>query len=84
MPLYRKKPVVIEAEQWDGDNILTVSQFMNGTSFYVEGDTFKIHTLEGIMGASPNDYIIKGISGEFYPCKPDIFKKTYERIGGDQ
>jgi hypothetical protein len=57
---YRKKPVVIEAERWEGP-----------------GDHL-IHTLEGVMTASPGDWIITGVKGERYPCKPDIFEATYE------
>nr|DAS46923.1 MAG TPA: PGDYG protein [Caudoviricetes sp.] len=60
MARYRKKPVVIEAEQTDKEMI--------------------IHTLEGDMKASIGDYIITGVNGEKYPCKPDIFKKTYEKV----
>lgn len=59
---YRKKPVIIEAIQFEDNPYL------------------KIETLEGIMKASVGDYIIKGVNGEFYPCKPDIFEKTYERV----
>lgn len=47
---------------------------------YQTNETIKIHTLEGIMTASPGDYIITGINGEQYPCKPDIFEKTYDRV----
>lgn len=80
MAKYRKKPVVIEAIQWTGDNLKELRQ-MNGfnavhTCFC--GD-LKIKTLEGIMTASVGDYIIRGVNGEFYPCKPDVFEKTYER-----
>nr|DAV36574.1 MAG TPA: PGDYG protein [Bacteriophage sp.] len=71
---YRKKPVIIEAIQWNGKNLT----FMGGT-VENKGTTLVIHTLEGDMEASINDYIIKGVNGEFYPCKPDIFDKSYER-----
>lgn len=47
---------------------------------YVEGINLNIHTLEGVMTASLYDYIIKGVNGEYYPCKPDIFEKTYEKV----
>lgn len=79
---YRKKPVVIEAVQWDGQNFMEIDEFVTA-----EHDTFsrwgivKIPTLEGVMVASEGDYIIKGVNGEFYPCKPDIFEKTYELVG---
>ena len=78
---YRKKPVVIEAVQWDSTNALELHDWM-GESAKI--DLFKneiiIHTLEGDMTASKGDYIIKGVDGEFYPCKPDIFEKTYEEV----
>jgi hypothetical protein len=78
---YRKKPICIEAIQWTGDNFIEVDDFIT-----VQHETFpskgiiKIPTLEGIMTADEKDWIIKGISGEFYPCKPDIFAKTYELV----
>lgn len=59
---YRKKPVIIEAIQFEDNPYI------------------KIETLEGTMKASVRDYIIKGVNGEFYPCKPDIFEKTYEEV----
>ena len=74
---YRKKPVIIEAIQWNGKNLAEIDNFVGG-SLKMEGSSLVIHTLEGDMGASINDYIIKGVNGEFYPCKPDIFDKTYE------
>lgn len=76
---YRKKPVVIEAVQWTGDNLVEVSQFiMAHGSYNGISKIIKIETLEGTMMANIGDYIIKGIKGEFYPCKPDIFEQTYE------
>ena len=75
---YRKKPVIIEAIQWNGKNLSEIDNFVGG-SLKTEGSILVIHTLEGDMEASINDYIIKGVNGEFYPCKPDIFDKTYER-----
>ena len=75
---YRKKPVIIEAIQWNGKNLTEIDNFVCG-SLKIEGSNLVIHTLEGDMEASINDYIIKGVNGEFYPCKPDIFDKTYER-----
>ena len=94
MEKYRKKPVVIEAIQWDGNNTREVIMFMgqkvNNESitqekFYdycenVLRNGIKIETLEGTMTASIGDFVIKGVSGEFYPCKPDIFEKTYELV----
>ena len=81
MGFYRKKPVVIEAVQWDG-NLETLNVFPKEDTEPVklrDGDLY-IQTLEGEMKASIGDFIIKGIQGEFYPCKPDIFEKTYEEI----
>ena len=81
---YRKKPVVIEAVQWSGNNLNEILDFMKDKQpNYYEDDEKKlltIQTLEGNMIASVDDYIIKGVQGEFYPCKPDIFKKTYEVV----
>ena len=76
---YRKKPVTIEAIQWLGTNLSEIDDFVGG-SIANKGTTLVIHTLEGDMEASIGDYIIKGVKGEFYPCKPDIFAKTYEEI----
>ena len=79
---YRKKPVIIEAVQLQKDNIEECSKFMSvessGGAIDVFSDRININTLEGIMHASFGDYIIKGVKGEFYPCKPDIFRETYE------
>jgi len=82
MAKYRKKPVVIEAIQWTGDNLKECLDFMkfSNRTRTVYRDKIIIHTLEGAMTASIGDYIIKGVSGEFYPCKPDIFEKTYEKV----
>lgn len=78
---YRKKPVVIEAIEYSGARDIDVIDFTNNTARY---DRFEncliIPTLEGDHRASPGDYIIKGVKGEFYPCKPDIFEATYERV----
>ena len=81
---YRKKPVVIKAVQYDGNfrclDIFGISEVWN---FIISSDEkgnecIKIPTLEGEMTASIGDYIIRGVKGEFYPCKPDIFEMTYE------
>ena len=77
MAKYRKKPVVIEATQWNGDNWSEIDRW-GCKSSQTQDDELWIPTLEGIMKASPGDYIIKGIQGEFYPCKPAIFEQTYE------
>ena len=76
---YRKKPVVIEAIQWASNNLSEIDNFIGRTVDNKE-TTLVIHTLEGDMEASIGDYIIKGVNGEFYPCKPDIFDKTYEEV----
>jgi hypothetical protein len=78
---FRKKPVVIEAVQFDGTYkcfIEDIEPFCEGNTGPFVLDKFTIHTLEGNHTASPGDWIIKGIKGEFYPCKPDIFEATYE------
>lgn len=76
---YRKKPVVIEALEWTGNNAGEIQAFI-GDNGYVKGSYIDIGTLEGLMVASIGDFIIKGIKGEFYPCKPDIFEATYEAV----
>ena len=76
---YRKKPVTIEAIQWNGENLSEIRDFMRST-VETHGLVLIIQTLEGNMYASLNDYIIKGVNGEFYPCKPYIFAKTYEEV----
>ena len=77
---YIKKPVEIEAIQWTGDNLDEIKKFVG--SFLLVDEVMSriyIRTLEGRMEASKNDYIIKGVDGEFYPCKPTIFEKTYDK-----
>ena len=76
---YRKKPITTEAIQWSGKNSSEIDNFMAGI-VENKGTTLVIHTLEGDMEASIGDYIIKGVNGEFYPCKPNIFAKTYEEV----
>lgn len=89
MKKFRKKPVVIEAVQWDGKNFDEVSDFTgnwhghklayeDAESAAIRTGSLHIKTLEGVMTANTGDWIIKGVNGEFYPCKPDIFEKTYE------
>jgi hypothetical protein len=89
MPKFRKKPVVIEAMQFTG-NFDEIEAFVGGDAdFRMGGDgEFRngeliVATLEGPLRASPNDWIIKGVQGEFYPCKPDIFGATYEPADKD-
>jgi hypothetical protein len=79
---YRKKAVVIDAVQWNG-NMQDVIDCHN-TKFPIYGQPFnralRIKTLEGDHACALGDYIIKGVKGEFYPCKPDIFELTYELV----
>lgn len=89
---YRKKPVVIEAKLFNGNNMEEIRKWSNGHVEYTINDcawqagagkpiaTLSINTLEGTMEAKAGNYIIKGVDGEFYPCKPDIFQKTYEKV----
>lgn len=82
---YRKKPVVVEVVQLTEENLLEVKEWCNGElvpNAETSGYDLFIPTLEGIMNADINDYIIQGVEGEFYPCKPDIFEKTYEEAEG--
>ena len=80
---YKKKPVVIEAIQFTGKNFFEIHKFTNGNAHdcYTQPEGYTtciINTLEGIHIATEGDYIIKGVQGEFYPCKPDVFAETYE------
>ena len=91
---YRKKPVVVEAIRFEGFNYLEIKDFVNNDKIceveindiaWEAGKAppiaeIHINTLEGRMKANLGDYIIKGVNGEFYPCKPDIFEKTYEKV----
>jgi hypothetical protein len=79
---YRKKAVIIEAIQFTGQNYLSMSKFFGANSDKYDAFVgyMVITTLEGEMRANPGDWIIKGIKGEFYPCKPDIFEATYEKV----
>lgn len=81
---YVKLPVVVDAIEWAGNNMFEVSQFMGAYSAcnYTR-NTISIETLEGIMVANLGDMIIRGVDGEFYPCKPDIFKRTYKLYEGE-
>lgn len=86
MAKFRKKPVVIEAIRWVGHNWEELEEFANQDSnrdkiVANQDGTLTIETLEGNMTAIKGDWIIKGIKGEIYPCKPDIFKETYEEVG---
>jgi len=89
--IFRKKPTEISAIQWTGTNVEAVKSFFSedaykfcGPMVNLDGEPEKgdllIETLEGTMRASPGDFIIRGIKGEYYPCKPDIFEQTYEVV----
>jgi hypothetical protein len=91
MPNFRKKPIVIEARLFDGTNFDDLYLWGNPgrristAQILLAGDgkdpsRLSIETLEGEMAASVGDWIIKGVKGEFYPCKPDIFEATYEPV----
>ena len=83
---FRKKPVVIEAIQYQPhNNCVEIARFVGLSEVQcLERSTlFIIPTLEGDMEASPGDWIIKGIAGEFYPCKPDIFENSYEEVADE-
>lgn len=90
MAFYRKKPVVIEAFRWTGgpdqeEDPAWIYPFLRNEKARIHlipgfGIHMAIDTLEGVMIARPGDYIIKGVKGEIYPCKPDIFQMTYEEV----
>lgn len=78
---YRKKPVIIQAIQYDGDNYDEIIYNFPGIISGLRDDLrIDIKTLEGVMTAEIGDYIIRGIKGEFYPCKKDIFNLTYDPV----
>ena len=93
MKQFRKKPVIITAIQWNAelrnfDEVMNFMQEFHGNKLNYENTEelaykskkIQIKTLEGVMTASNLDWIIKGVNGEFYPCKPEIFEKTYEKV----
>lgn len=87
MPVFRKKPVEIEAWQFEAPNFMAQPKWfghamMSGKILYRAGEQpyYIIDTLEGKMRADPGDWIIRGVKGELYPCKPDIFAATYDPI----
>jgi hypothetical protein len=79
---FKKKPVIIEAVQWTGENQFEIMDFCNSCYLTSSGTVrdLYIDTLEGDMLANVGDYIIKGVAGEFYACKPEIFALTYENV----
>lgn len=79
MGMYRKKPVVIEAEQFKPDTLPLPFQEQSVCCLDIDSNLgWHVNTLEGPLHISDGDWIIKGVKGEFYPCKPDIFEATYE------
>lgn len=88
MSFFRKKPVVIEAMKYDGTNFAALWEF-TGKSAHIREISemhaplvLAVYTPEGVMKATIGDWIIRGVQGEFYPCKPDIFEATYEAVAG--
>lgn len=83
---FRKKPVVVDAFQWkpEGQEDISFPDWLNdalvGEFVWIDGVCLKITTLEGRMTCGLGDWVIKGIQGELYPCKDDIFRETYERV----
>ena len=76
---YVKKPVTVEAVEFKGLNFKDIHEFVGDNLIY-GNDGIYIRTLEGNMFVSPGDFVIKGVHGEFYPCKPDIFEETYMEV----
>lgn len=84
---YETKPCIIRAVQWTGDNLQELIAFGHGDIKFIVKDNKTIpiiETLEGVMEASPLDYLIEGLRGEFYPCKWDVFQKKYKMIEEDK
>lgn len=75
---FRTKPCEIEAVQWTGRNVAEIMRFVKNESAIITNGVLIIKTLEGDMVASTGDYIIRGLRGEYYPCKPDVFQKKYD------
>ena len=90
--MFRKKPIVIEAKQFETNNeagdvnmnaiVIWINQGRDKIGAWHNGTNIFVSTLEGEMRADVGDWIIRGIKGEFYPCKPDIFEATYELVEG--
>lgn len=75
---YKAKPCEIEAVQWTGKNLTEILRFANTQNIDITSGVLIIKTLEGDMVASTGDYIIRGLRGEYYPCKSDVFHAKYE------
>lgn len=86
MAKYRKKPVVIEAVEWTGNNPIQIACFCGKYAEFDDRKELLLITLENTkenkFEVSKGDFIIKGVKGEFYACKPDIFEATYEKVEG--
>ena len=79
---FRKKPVEIQAMQFEPGTGIAIKEWAkaHGQTILVRNGVLDVPTLEGTMTAEPGDWIIRGVKGEFYPCKPDIFNATYEAV----
>lgn len=76
---YKKKPVTVAAVKWNGFNLQEIREFTNNEAM-IKNDVLIIPTLGGTMAAEIGSYIIRGIKGEYYPCRGDIFEDTYEEV----
>ena len=76
---YKKKPVTVAAVKWNGINLQEIREFTNNEAM-IKNDVLIIPTLEGTMTVEIGSYIIRGIKGEYYPCRGDIFEDTYEEV----
>lgn len=83
MARYRKKPVEIEAMRFENERAGSLIAEWCGGSNELRPDQVQISTLEGVMTANIGDWVIRGVKGEFYPCRDDIFRQTYEAVEGD-
>lgn len=81
MPYYRKKPIPVEVRQYTGDNFIELQDWSEDNIAMDDySNNVFVATLEGPMFFDEGDYVIKGVHGEFYPCKSDIFEETYEEV----
>jgi len=83
MAKYRKKPIIVDAVQWRGDNYAEVCAITGFPASGIVDGPLDLETLEGTMRAEIGDWIIVGVKGEVYPCKPDIFEVTYEEVSAE-
>lgn len=77
---YRKKPMVVDTIQYDGTNQKEIEEWTNYYAFEKQGRGFVVETLEGFIHISKGDWVVRGIKGEYWPVKPDIFALTYEEV----